>query len=434
MKHVDAEPGAGGPTEAGRRYERCVERELTVQGVPTLRVVNGSGDTRVITGPDGVVRIRARVYVLESAAERADPLLDALELKVEQLGDVITLHPYLQDPERMWRDLFRGRRFGTDLEIVVPREARLDLQATGGAIAVMGVRGVVAAQGVSGAVEVEDVHGPLRLRTVSGSLRCRSYVGQCECTTVSGALDFEGSRLRGAELQTVSGGIRLEGDLAPGAPHHIRTISGDVSLALAGASYRIEYKSMSGNVDPSRGDEHVVREGRHERLVGIGDGATRVKVRTVSGDLALARSSGPVAESVEGERLEPAAAPDPTRSVLERVARGELGVDEAAAALAALGATPGPGGGTPTEPADAAAPAPRGKTLRIRVTEGGEKKVDIAIPLAIARVGKVKLGGLVRGHLGRFGIDLDEVMRDLQREGRIVDVAEGNDRVEIFVE
>jgi len=68
------------------------------------------------------------------------------------------------------------------------------------------------------------------------------------------------------------------------------------------------------------------------------------------------------------------------------------------------------------------------------VTEGGTQKVNIAIPLALARVGKVKLGGLVRGHLGRLGIDLDEVMRQAERTGRIVDLADGPDRVEIFVD
>jgi len=72
----------------------------------------------------------------------------------------------------------------------------------------------------------------------------------------------------------------------------------------------------------------------------------------------------------------------------------------------------------------------------VRVTEDGEQKVNVAIPLAIARVGKMKLAssGLVRGHLGKFGIDLDELLRTVDFPGKIVDIADNEDRVEIFVE
>ncbi len=81
-------------------------------------------------------------------------------------------------------------------------------------------------------------------------------------------------------------------------------------------------------------------------------------------------------------------------------------------------------------------PGARGRILRIRVTEGGEQKVNVAIPLAIARIGKMKLGssGLVRGHLSKFGIDLDELLRSIDFPGRVVDIADDEDRVEIFVE
>jgi hypothetical protein len=62
--------------------------------------------------------------------------------------------------------------------------------------------------------------------------------------------------------------------------------------------------------------------------------------------------------------------------------------------------------------------------------------VNVAIPLAIARIGKMKLGasGLVRGHLQKFGIDLDELLKEVESAGRIVDINDDEDRVEIFVE
>ena len=74
------------------------------------------------------------------------------------------------------------------------------------------------------------------------------------------------------------------------------------------------------------------------------------------------------------------------------------------------------------------------RSLRIKVTEAGAQKVNIAIPLAVARAGGARLGGVVRHQLEKFGIDLEEVMRQVEQTGRIVDIATGQDRVQIFIE
>ena len=133
------------------------------------------------------------------------------------------------------------------------------------------------------------------------------------------------------------------------------------------------------------------------------------------------------------------------KQVLQLLADGKIDVEQAYRLLRALGDVeegaaraprapfaPFP----PTPPTPPNAPGGRGRILRIRVTEDGEQKVNVAIPLAIARVGKMKLAssGLVRGHLGKFGIDLDELLRSVDFPGKIVDIADDEDRVEIFVE
>jgi hypothetical protein len=129
------------------------------------------------------------------------------------------------------------------------------------------------------------------------------------------------------------------------------------------------------------------------------------------------------------------------KQVLALLAEGKIDVDQAYRLLRALGdievgglRPPGPrktGGSSAGE-----APRTAGRILRIRVTEDGEQKVNVAIPLAIARLGKMKLAssGLVRGHLGKFGVDLDELLRTVDFPGKIVDITDDDDRVEIFVE
>jgi len=133
------------------------------------------------------------------------------------------------------------------------------------------------------------------------------------------------------------------------------------------------------------------------------------------------------------------------KQVLQLLADGKIDVEQAYRLLRALGDVeeggPRPPGAPfpptpPTPPNPPGSTGTRGRILRIRVTEDGAQKVNVAIPLAIARIGKLNLAssGLVRGHLGKFGIDLDELLRSVDFPGKIVDIADDEDRVEIFVE
>ena len=127
------------------------------------------------------------------------------------------------------------------------------------------------------------------------------------------------------------------------------------------------------------------------------------------------------------------------RQVLELLAQGKIDAEQAYRLLRALGDIRDEPPPPPHPPADRGPdlpPGTRGRVLRIRVSEHGKQKVNVAIPLAIARIGKMKLGasGLVRGHLQKFGLDIDELLREVEPAGRIVDINDDEDRVEIFVE
>lgn len=439
--HIDLDLGQ---VFAGDEHSEVVERRFAVAGMPRVRVRNVSGRTRIVAGPAGEVYVRARKYVRGASADRAKRLLENVEVRMEQRGDDIEVRPHLYEQERGWLELFRGGRVAVDLDVTVPREARVECQTVSGALTMRGTRGPIEAQSVSGDLEIDDVRGPMRLRTVSGDATCTAYVGQVEGNSVSGGLRFARSRLRGADLVSVSGDVAIEGDLDVGQPHRVKTVSGDVQVSLAGRSYDIGYKTLSGSLE-SELEASITRESRRDRRVLIGDGACRLEVKTVSGDLTVRAASSEAepagaADAESTEPLEPRVAPtEPDaapsiRDVLDRVARGELGVDEATAALdAARG--PRRAEPQPDAPPDPASPAStRGRILRVRVTEGGQPKVNIAIPLAIARIGKAKLGGLVRGHLGKFGLDLDEILDQVEHSGKMVDIVDDDSRVEIFVE
>lgn len=149
------------------------------------------------------------------------------------------------------------------------------------------------------------------------------------------------------------------------------------------------------------------------------------------------------------------------KQVLKLLAEGKIDAEQAYRLLAAIGDVPGEG-----EPGEAARDRAKGKfkekfegfefafgepempgrpwagpwrsrgrLLRIRITEGGKQKVNVMVPLGLARLGRI--GGIADHIAKRFDVDLREILRTVESTagGKIVDLVDDEgDRVEIFVE
>jgi len=339
--------------EAGESHDQTVEKTFTVEGMPRLRVQNVSGETAIRVGEPGQVRVVARKRVKGGSADRAKRLLENVEVRIEQKGNDIFVEPHLYEQERTWLDLFRGKRFRVDFEITVPRETAVNAQTVSGDLDLNGTRGPARVESVSGDVNIADMQGPMRIKSVSGDVQCTDYVGAVEGSSVSGDVDIRG-RVRACELHTVSGDISVDLDPeAGGRESRLKTISGDVEVGLLTASCVCDYHTASGDLEcdePAR----IIREGRKDRTVIIGDGRSHLTVKTVSGDLTIKPASSSVREEPaageaasgaeaeaesEGdrdpERTAPMAPPATARvrDLLERLARGEVSVDEVAEKL-----------------------------------------------------------------------------------------------------
>jgi DUF4097 and DUF4098 domain-containing protein YvlB len=334
-------------------HDQTVDKTFKVDGMPRLRVQNVSGETAVRVGDDGQVRVIARKRVKGGSADRAKRLLENVEVRIEQKGNDIFVEPHLYEQERSWLDLFRGKRFRVDFEITVPRETAVNAQTVSGDLDLNGTRGPARVESVSGDVNIEDVQGPMRIKSVSGDVQCTDYVGSVEGSSVSGDVDIRG-RVHACELHTVSGDISI--DLEPeigGRESRLKTISGDVEVGLLTSSCICEYHTASGDLEVEA-HARIMREGRKDRTVIIGDGQSRLLVKTVSGDLTIKTASSSVAEepvaaheSMDSEaETETEAGQDPeqtapmappatakVRDLLQRLARGEVSVDEVAAKL-----------------------------------------------------------------------------------------------------
>ena len=153
---------------------------------------------------------------------------------------------------------------GGTVELEVPRDARLEISARSGDVSVRDVTGSVAVRTVSGDVSIRGGGGDLRMEAASGNIRAVAVAPIA------------------ATVRTISGDVEVASTFAPGGDHVVTTTSGDVELAVHGG-VTIDVRTVSGDVDcvhpQLRGGT-----GRRDPLV-IGDGAARVAVRTLSGDI-----------------------------------------------------------------------------------------------------------------------------------------------------
>ncbi|MBM4434886.1 MAG: DUF4097 domain-containing protein [Chloroflexi bacterium] len=347
-----------------------IEKRFEVAGAPLLRVSNVSGETDISVGDAREVLVRARKRIRGWSEERAKRLLENVEIRMEQDGNEIRIEPRLFEQERGWLDLFRGGRVAVDLDIRVPRETAVEASTVSGDLSITGTRGQHEVRSVSGDVTLDDVQGPALLRTASGDVSATAYAGRLEANSTSGDIEIRGSRVRTPDVVTVSGNVDIRSVALPadGGEGRVKTVSGDIEIAIAAADAEVEYQTVSGDTlveIPALVEKH----GRRARRIVIGKGGPRLRVKSVSGDLRIPRAADEAAREEEGAATPMSAPPEP-----------------------------------PPPPAPSAA---------------GAREI---------------LERLARGHLQKFGIDLDELPKEAETAGRIVDISKDEDRVEIFVE
>lgn len=108
--------------------------------------------------------------------------------------------------------------------------------------------------------------------------------------------------------------------------------------------------------------------------------------------------------------------------ILKMLEEGKITADEALKLLDTL------------EPAIQAEPAKRkNKMIRIRVTSDGEQKVAVNLPISLAKVA-LKMASNFEPKVR--DLDLDSIIDEVESgfEGRLVEVTDDEDKVEIFIE
>ena len=310
-----------------------IEHSIGAEGLFVLQL--GSGDVR-LHGSDGeIARVEDRhghAIVDEFDVEAGEGTLAVRARK----GLRIKIGP--------------GRHDTPDLDVHVPRRATIVVETSSGdltGVDLAGEQRFHTASGdidltrISGAVSIEAASGDVDL-TATGELRLKAR-------TVSGDLAVRAGVLTEVFAATTSGDLAIAGELAPGGTHKVETVSGDAVLALAGGA-RIEVSTVTGDV--SADGPHRTERTDGQRVIVDGDGRATLVVRTMSGDVHVAKAKGldirvdaaPTPAPAQPEPASPsdaaiaAAYEDARLTILKQLERGEIDVTEAGRRLEALDA------------------------------------------------------------------------------------------------
>ena len=280
-----AAPRAGltAETAQNRDFTERDEINKTYQLEPGARVEVSS-----IRGPVEIVNAdtaTAEVRIVRSARTRGD--LEYHKIEVAQTGNSLVVRG-IQEPEER-----RGQNIQVDHHVILklPRRIDLSVKSVSGWIKVGDVDGQTHVSSISGSANIGNVGGKLQVSSVSGSLEIGNVGADARVNSVSGNLGL--GQVNGSlEVSSVSGGVNAT--LLSLSPQgiHIRSVSGSIELGFkseVNADFNAE--SISGQVHFDVPNVTRDREDKSSNVrARIGAGGTPISIRSVSGNIRLARS------------------------------------------------------------------------------------------------------------------------------------------------
>ena len=197
-----------------------------------------------------------------------------------------------------------------ELEVHVPRGARvwvksasadidvvgvdgtLDLNSVGGAIHVVGTPADVTAETMGGPVELAGGSGRARVKTVSGDILLRGASVDLAASTLSGTIVVRaagwqrgGTGVQRGHFESVTGDIRFDGELGRGGIVEVESQSGAIALRVPATTVAdFDLLTIGGSIT-NRLTADVAQRGALR--ASTGPGGAQVTVRSFKGNISL---------------------------------------------------------------------------------------------------------------------------------------------------
>jgi len=294
------------PAGLQAKITRTVEKTFTVQPGGNLKAATQGGDITIRTGDTAEVRISAKEVIRASSDKEADEILQDLTLTFEQNGnDVVAEAKYEKD-----RGGFHWGNWPpvqVSFTVTVPKEFNLNLNTSGGDIAVASLKGNVRARTSGGNLHFDRIDGDIDGHTSGGDIVLTEGTARAKLGTSGG--DIQIDRAGGpTEVSTSGGDITINsvaqlvsattsgGNVKATITEPIRqdtllsTSGGDVRVRVVkGAGFLLDASTSGGDVN-AEGLTVTIEKGGvgKSRLVGsVNGGGPRLKLRSSGGDISI---------------------------------------------------------------------------------------------------------------------------------------------------
>ena len=323
-----------------------IAHDIGPTGRFALRVTSPEVELRAVEGGRATVQVKFELRA--TSEEEADELFERVRYRVNQSDGTLEVTEPRQGASGIGAlvRLFGVGGAATDVSVrgEIPATAELTYEGVSADVTAARFRASQHYRTVSGDLVLDRVAGDVRVRSVSGDVAIRAEEPlRLEMNAVSGDVSAVAPRFDALRLVTVSGDAEVDGALAPATPHRVETVSGDLSVAVAGG-LTLEVRGLSS--DTSISLPHRSEGSRDRRRYVIGGGEAQLSFSSMSGDVSVHGSRhAPAAPTPPAAPTAPTSSTPPTPpartvstdeqlAILRALEAGEIDVDEASARLA----------------------------------------------------------------------------------------------------
>lgn len=177
---------------------------------------------------------------------------------LDKQGNQVTLE------DKMPRHFNGNNKSGSDLTIMVPKNLTLDAEGLSSSYNLSSLSGIIGVYSVSGNINASDIDNQIFIHTVSGNIKTSKLTGKIKLDTISGSIKDKNSdgeisyklvsgdltantSAENVSIEQISGDANVQ--LTKVNELKVKTISGDITLAMNTLKSRASLDSVSGDIE-----------------------------------------------------------------------------------------------------------------------------------------------------------------------------------------